>query len=247
MMKPILPKPFELIISLKNEKTAPPKRKYRPLLPRKVHFSPLKHISPILKKYNQKRLMSSTNNNVNANTKSVGFAKKLVIKPTLISSKPAGNRKGVISKDEPKRDNLNSVVTDVNGEIENANPNRLVKNLESSSPNTIKKKELSRKDASRSASEVNGDECDGPAELEATEENDEEMMEDEPESSAPQQDSISTSIVSSKKHSVTKKKNKQQRDLESSLALLKPNLVENDPKVIFLLFYYKVFHKLCRF
>lgn len=228
--------------------TIKPHKKLRALLPRNNHISPLKHISPILKKYNQKRhiMPSSPVNNSSRTRKCVQFAKRLVIKPpTITSNEPeCSNSVNISDKSHMQRSGMNIVNTLVNTDLKRLNHNTAQTEISSQVINCDFDK--ASKVLSNTENLLNGErtktsdcnlglntnECDVVVESEAVDDGDEEIVDDEPESTV-QQDSALTNCTISKKQSANKKKNRHQRDLESSLALLQPNILENDPKVLF--------------
>lgn len=195
----------------------PLKPRLRKLLPRRVHYSPLKQISPILKKYNQQRYSSQNTDHL--------YVKKTPIKSPAVSPIPKRNLRKILKKEVPE-DKKNSC-SKADSDAENGDVSVL-------SDSTVKKSSQDEKEETGEISLIdsNANECSGPVELDVTDEGDEETIDDEQEVS-PQHASSSAGSSVTKKHSVMKKKNKQQRDLESSLALLQPNLVDEDPKVIY--------------
>lgn len=236
---PILPKALKPIApSAVIVKAEPPKRKFRPLLPRKVHYSPLKQISPILKKYNQKRFLPSDH----SSKKPIHIVKNSNIKSSAIVPKHVKNLEKMIKKEVLENDNLNSNLS--NGhKTENLNIPVRDNAVEKSSPRSCDETLAETNEISKMSDcvvDFNTNECDGPGDIDVTDEGDEEIIDDETET-LNQNDSDKSTLVNnavSKKHSAIKKKNKQQRDLESSLALLQPNLVDEDPKVILYMFLY---------
>lgn len=224
---PKAPKPSQQNV-LKNPE--PSKPRFRPLLPRKMHYSPLKQISPILKKYNQKRYLPDLTSKKN---KTALITRIDNVKTNIIVPKHVKNLEKIIKEKVLENDkvNLNNSTNE-----EHENQNTPVVNVEKSSPVSCNETPAENNEVSKASDcvDFNGNECDGPGDIDVVDEGDEEIIDDEAENLS--QNEFDKSIPASnsviKKHSSIKKKNKQQRDLESSLALLQPNLIDEDPKVI---------------
>ena len=230
---PILPKvPKPNVRSIPLLKPDPPKPRFRPLLPRKMHYSPLKQISPILKKYNQKRFLPDHSSKKNSTAHII--KNENVKTSSIIPPKHVKNLEKII-KQEILENDLNSNTNNVD---ENLNTPVVNKIVEKSSPHSCDETPVETNEISKTSDcvvDFNGNECDGSGDIDVVDEGDEEIIDDETEilSQNESDKSAPTSNSVIKKHSAIKKKNKQQRDLESTLALLQPKLIDEDPKVIF--------------
>ncbi|XP_067144563.1 uncharacterized protein mute isoform X2 [Centruroides vittatus] len=236
----------------------PEKRKYNPILPRPTvssygtsrnlqkHISPLKQISPILKKYSfQRRVLprlqfpsspikkttdkkSHKSVNVKLNFNKSETDSKVCFSPKEDPTLTKPEKPETVSKENnPEKTQIeNTGNTDASCELSDKMTNN---NIERSViENSIEPLET----------DILQHEMDGITEIEShcdidiTEENGEGEVEDEvidDESDLAALMAASTTICK-KQHPLIKKKNKQQKELESTLALLAPDLLELDPK-----------------
>ncbi|GIX68732.1 hypothetical protein CDAR_199522 [Caerostris darwini] len=196
-------------------------RKLNPILPR--GFSPLKQISPILKKYSQQRRLVPvlSLNGISPNKKRLPpkqYAKP-ILKPALaiIFPKPDG------LKDGAKKEllSLKKTVTF------NASPSVLssLSLSQAVSIPSIPETQIMKQTSSKSF--IASTPLRTQPDTETLDEIDEDIIEED-------HDLISTATpannTNGKKQAVSKKRNKLQRDLEASLALLQPTLMKDDPK-----------------
>lgn len=237
----------------------PEKRKYNPILPRPTissygttrnlqkHISPLKQISPILKKYSYQRRVLPRLQFPSSPIKKINDKKphkNIIVKQT--SNKSETNIKSPIIHKEEQSLNIPEITEITSNEsksekllLENNNVND-ISSCELSTKLTNDK--LDRNCIQNSVESLETDilqhEIDGMTEIEShcdidiTEENGEGEVEDEvidDESDLAALMAASTTICK-KQHPLIKKKNKQQKELESTLALLAPELLESDPK-----------------
>ncbi|CAL1274216.1 unnamed protein product [Larinioides sclopetarius] len=198
-------------------------RKLTPILPR--GFSPLKQISPILKKYSQqRRIVPILPFNISSPHKR-RYPPKQFAKPFI---KPAALNINISLKPENSSEPVCVEMPSARNKIGNENLSPVKEEKEDSSltlqtsaqtaPVAVETEQISSDPLCASESQV---------ETEILDEVDEEIAEEE-------QDLVSsmavTNNVNGKKQVVSKKRNRLQRDLEASLALLRPTLLREDPK-----------------
>ncbi|XP_054714849.1 GON-4-like protein [Uloborus diversus] len=237
---PIAPAAEKNSLNAPTFDTPPPsKRKYCPILPRGLHFSPLKQISPILKKYSQQRRSVSMvpfNSASPCKRKCTTFVKKPNNKPLPIKPKPVAVD---IKQELPSHDlksvpstatasNFKKEMKQVNNQQSNKEPNLVCSSVNKSFSNKVATQTKLRAPVNElNASLAPSVSKSNEAEAEICDEVDEEAIDDE-------QDLVAlmaaSTTICKKQQSTSKKRNRLQRDLESSLALLQPNLIENDPK-----------------
>ncbi|KFM58845.1 GON-4-like protein, partial [Stegodyphus mimosarum] len=210
---------------------APDRKRYSPILPRVSHISPLKQISPILRKYNQQRRIIPIipfNANSACKVKPLGFAKRQGIKLPVLQPKPSVlNFVETLPTKAPEQSktivlsNQNISTTVRNDEVNGC----LTKNTSivcnSVTTNGIESEKI------QPVVTAKNNESQVTPEGEVSEEPDEDVLDDEQDLAALM---AASSTICKKKESASKKRNKLHRDLEASLILLQPNLIENDPK-----------------
>ncbi|XP_035209402.1 GON-4-like protein isoform X2 [Stegodyphus dumicola] len=209
---------------------APDRKRYSPILPRVSHISPLKQISPILRKYNQQRRIIPVipfNANSACKVKPLGFTKRQGRKLPMLQPKPSVlnfvETSPIKAPEQSKTtilSNQNFSTTVRNDEINGC----LTKNTSivctSVTTNATESEKI------QSVVTAKNNESQLAPEGEVSEEPDEEV-DDEQDLAALM---AASSTICKKQQSASKKRNKLQRDLEASLTLLQPNLIENDPK-----------------
>lgn len=201
-----------------------------PIIPRGMHFSPLKQISPILKKYSQQRRIvpivsfSSSSPHKKSPFKTLkpkpnSTIKNTDLKPSAISS----NIQKLLTSSAAQ---TSSTTCDTARESHSVSEQDHVSNVENKE-NRTEKTSLSteREDKSTVSKSLK------VSETEVSDEVDEEVMEDEQESTAAV---VAAAATTGKKHSISKKRYRHQRDLEASLALLQPTVVKDDPMVCYI-------------
>ncbi|GFU30788.1 GON-4-like protein [Nephila pilipes] len=205
-------------------------RKLSPILPR--GFSPLKHISPILKKYSQqRRIVPILPFNCISPIKRKYPPQRQFAKPFI---KPAPDPivvglKPDLLNESFNRHPISALCKDVS-EDQNEISSHLKENQNSSSTQTETMPFLS---LGQMRAQVPTEQLAAPIPIESHTENeildeaDEEIAEEEQDLTAT---ATASNITNGKKQVVSKKRNRLQRDLEASLALLQPTLLRNDPK-----------------
>ncbi|GFY45020.1 GON-4-like protein [Trichonephila inaurata madagascariensis] len=200
-------------------------RKLSPILPR--GFSPLKHISPILKKYSQqRRIVPILPFNCNSPLKRKYPPQRQFAKPFI---KPAPDPSGIVLKPDVLKESFSRQPFSSirNGISENQDENT-EENQNSSSTLT---ECVSFSSINQMTEQVPSEQLsipiDSHAGIEILDEADEEIAEEEQDVTT---SAASTNSTNGKKQVVSKKRNRLQRDLEASLALLQPTLLKKDSK-----------------
>lgn len=188
-----------------------------------MHFSPLKQISPILKKYSQQRrivpIVSFSSNSPHKKSpfKTLKPKPNSTIKNTdLISSTISSTTQKLFANSAAQ---TSSATCDTDKESHSVSKQGHVSNVENKE-NRAGKTSLSNEKEDKSTV---------PKSLKVNEtEVSDEVDEDEQESTAAV---VAAAATTGKKHSISKKRYRHQRDLEASLALLQPTVVKDDPMV----------------